>query len=52
MAVIHEDGSRDYVETVQPDVVEESAVPQEETAAAAEDNATQETNDAAADFFN
>lgn len=38
MAVIREDGSRDYVETVQPDAVEEAAVPQE-------------TNDAAADFF-
>lgn len=44
MAVIREDGSRDYVETVQQDVVEEAAVPQEE-------NTTQETNDAAADFF-
>ena len=44
MAVIREDGSRDYVETVQPDAVEEAAVPQE-------DDAVQETNDAAADFF-
>ncbi len=51
MAVIREDGSRDYVETVQPDVVEETAVPQEENAAAQEDNAVQETNAAAADFF-
>lgn len=51
MAVIREDGSRDYVETVQPDAVEEAAVPQEESAAVQEDDATQETNDAAADFF-
>ena len=51
MAVIREDGSRDYVETVQPDAVEEAAVPQEESAAVREDDATQETNDAAADFF-
>ena len=51
MAVIREDGSRDYVETVQPDVVEEAAVPQEESAAVQEDDAAQETNDAAADFF-
>ncbi len=51
MAVIREDGSRDYVETVQPDVVEEAAVPQEENTAVQEDNAAQETNDAAADFF-
>lgn len=51
MAVIREDGSRDYVETVQPDVVEEAAVPQEENAAVQEDDAAQETNDAAADFF-
>lgn len=51
MAVIREDGSRDYVETVQPDAVEEAAVPQEESAAVQEDNATQETTDAAADFF-
>ena len=51
MAVIREDGSRDYVETVQPDAVEEAAVPQEESAAVQEDDAAQETNDAAADFF-
>ena len=51
MAVIREDGSRDYVETVQPDAVEETAVPQEESAAVQEDDATQETNDAAVDFF-
>lgn len=51
MAVIREDGSRDYVETVQPDAVEEAAVPQEENAAVQEDDAAQETNDAAADFF-
>lgn len=51
MAVICEDGSRDYVETVQPDAVEEAAVPQEENAAVQEDDAAQETNDAAADFF-
>lgn len=51
MAVIREDGSRDYVETVQPDAVEEAAVPQEESAAVQEDDAVQETNDAAADFF-
>lgn len=51
MAVIREDGSRDYVETVQPDAVEETAVPQEESAAVQEDDAAQETNDAAADFF-
>lgn len=51
MAVIREDGSRDYVETVQPDAVEEAAVPQEENAAVQKDDATQETNDAAADFF-
>ena len=51
MAVIREDGSRDYVETVQPDAVEEAAVPQEERAAVQEDDAVQETNDAAADFF-
>ena len=51
MAVIREDGSRDYVETVQPDAVEEAAVPQEESAAVQEDDATQETNDAVADFF-
>ncbi len=51
MAVIREDGSRDYVETAQPDVVEEAAVPQEENAAASEESITQETNDAAADFF-
>lgn len=51
MAVIREDGSRDYVETVQPDVVEEAAVTQENNAAVQEDNAAQETNDAAADFF-
>ena len=51
MAVIREDGSRDYVETVQPDAVEEAAVPQEESAAVQKDDATQETNDAAADFF-
>lgn len=51
MAVIREDGSRDYVETVQPDVVEEAAVPQEDNAAASEESVTQETNDAAADFF-
>ncbi len=51
MAVIREDGSRDYVETVQPDAVEEAAVPQEESAAIQEDDAAQETNDAAADFF-
>lgn len=51
MAVIREDGSRDYVETVQPDVVEEAAVPQEENTAVQEDNAAQETTDAAADFF-
>lgn len=51
MAVIREDGSRDYVETVQPDAVEEATVPQEESAAVQEDDATQETNDAAADFF-
>ena len=51
MAVIREDGSRDYVETVQPDAVEEAAVPQEESAAVREDDATQETNDVAADFF-
>ena len=44
MAVIREDGSRDYVETVQPDAVEENAAVQE-------DDAAQETNDAAADFF-
>ncbi len=51
MAVIREDGSRDYVETVQPDVVEEAAVPQEENTVAQEDNAAQETTDAEADFF-
>lgn len=51
MAVIHEDGSKDYVETVQPDAVEEAATPQEENTAVQEDNATQETTDAAADFF-
>lgn len=51
MAVIREDGSRDYVETVQPDAVEEAAVPQEESAAVQEDDAAQETKDAAADFF-
>ena len=51
MAVIREDGSRDYVETVQPDAVEEATVPQEESAAVQEDDAAQETNDAAADFF-
>lgn len=51
MAVIREDGSRDYVETVQPDVVEEAAVPQEENAAVSEENVAQETTDAAADFF-
>lgn len=51
MAVIREDGSRDYVETVQPDVVEEAAVPQEENTAVQEENAAQETTDAAADFF-
>lgn len=51
MAVIREDGSRDYVETVQPDAVEEAAVPQEENAAVQKDDAAQETNDAAADFF-
>lgn len=51
MAVIREDGSRDYVETVQLDAVEEAAVPQEESAAVQEDDAAQETNDAAADFF-
>ena len=51
MAVIREDGSREYVETVQPDAVEEAAVPQEENAAVQEDDAAQETNDAAADFF-
>lgn len=51
MAVIREDGSRDYVETVQSDAVEEAAVPQEENAAVQEDDAAQETNDAAADFF-
>lgn len=51
MAVIREDGSRDYVETVQPDAVEEAAAPQEENAAVQEDDAVQETNDAAADFF-
>lgn len=51
MAVIREDGSRDYVETVQPDAVEEAAVPQEESAAVQEDDAAQETNDAVADFF-
>ena len=51
MAVIREDGSRDYVETVQPDAVEEAAVPQEESAAVQEDDAAQDTNDAAADFF-
>ena len=51
MAVIREDGSRDYVETVQPDAVEEAAVPQEDSAAVQEDDAAQETNDAAADFF-
>lgn len=51
MAVIREDGSRDYVETVQPDVVEEAAVPQEENATVSEESVTQETNDAAADFF-
>lgn len=51
MAVIREDGSRDYVETIQPDAVEEAAVPQEESAAVQEDDAAQETNDAAADFF-
>ena len=51
MAVIREDGSRDYVETVQLDAVEEAAVPQEESAAVQEDDAVQETNDAAADFF-
>lgn len=51
MAVIREDGSRDYVETVQPDVVEEAAVPQEENAATSEESVTQEATDAAADFF-
>lgn len=51
MAVIHEDGSKDYVETVQPDAVEEAATPQEENTAVQEDNATQETTDAAVDFF-
>lgn len=51
MAVIHEDGSKDYVETVQPDVVEEAVAPQEDNTAVQEDNATQETTDAAADFF-
>lgn len=49
MAVIHEDGSKDYVETVQPDQTAELGTVQEETASVIEESDQQQ--DAADEFF-
>lgn len=49
MAVIHEDGSKDYVETVQPDQTSELGTVQEETAPVIEEPDQQQ--DAADEFF-
>lgn len=49
MAVIHEDGSKDYEETVQPDQTAELGTVQEETASVIEESDQQQ--DAADEFF-
>lgn len=49
MAVIHEDGSKDYVETVQPDQTAELGTVQEETASVIKESDQQQ--DAADEFF-